>query len=322
MLRVAILSGWHVHAHGYAKEFASIPGVRLTAMYDEDAARGEKFAKEFGMDFVPCLDGLLARDDVDAVCVNTPTNTHGEVMVKAANAKKHIFTEKVLAITMEEALRIKDAVLSNGVKFCISFPHRCAPHNLYAKKVLEERILGDITLMRVRNAHNGSARGWLPPHFYDPVQCGGGAMMDLGAHPMYLINWLMGMPVEISSIFTAVTKHEVEDNAVSVMRFKDGAIAISETGFVSENSPFALELYGNEGSLIIGQNGVYLNGTKIENDDLPKPLPGPIVQFVNGITEGGEIIFGIDAAVALTQLMEAAYKSHKAGNHVTIKNIE
>jgi predicted dehydrogenase len=317
MLKIAVISGWHVHAYGYAEEFESHPETTLTAMWDEDPVRGRDFANKFGMDFVADLDVLLARDDIDAVCINAPTNMHRDIIVKAANVGKHIFTEKVLALTMVECADIKSAIEKNNVKFCISFPHRTMPHNLYAKKVVDEKLLGDITLMRVRNAHNGSSAGWLPPHFYDPVQCGGGAMIDLGAHPMYLIPWIMGRPTEVSSAFTAVTGHEVEDNAVSIFKFSNGAIAISETGFVSEASPFALELYGTKGTLLIGHNGIQLKTADgwLTPDSLPKALPQAIPQFINGILRNETIHFGLDDAIALTEIMEKAYISHREGKH-------
>lgn len=306
MLKVAILSGWHVHAKGYAKQFEERADAQVTAVWDEDPKRGKEFAEEFKVDFEPDLDKILARSDVDAVCVNAPTNIHREVMVKAANAGKHIFTEKVLALTIEDCLAVKEAVDKNGVKFCISFPHRTMPHNLFAKKVVDDGTLGQITLLRVRNAHNGSSAGWLPPHFYDREQCGGGAMIDLGAHPMYLIHWLLGKPTEIKSVFTAVTGHAVEDNAVSVMKYPNGAIAISETGFVSANSPFILEIYGMDGNLIINGEDVKLSSG--EKCNLPEALPHPIDQFVDGVLYGKEIIFGMEDAIGLTEMMVGAYK--------------
>ncbi|MCL2420220.1 MAG: Gfo/Idh/MocA family oxidoreductase, partial [Defluviitaleaceae bacterium] len=102
MLKVAILSSWHVHAHGYASQFQARPDAQVTVVWDEDPERGKKFAADFNADFEADLDKLLARSDVDAVCVNAPTNIHREVMVKSANAGKHIFTEKVLALTIED----------------------------------------------------------------------------------------------------------------------------------------------------------------------------------------------------------------------------
>jgi len=328
MLKVAILSSWHVHAMGYARQFQKRTDAQVTVVWDEQPDKGKKFADDLGVDFEPDLGKVLARADVDAVCVNAPTNIHREVMVKAAEAGKHIFTEKVLALTMEDANAIKDAVAKAGVKFCISYPHRTMPHNLFAKKVVDEKLLGDITLFRVRNAHNGSSGGWLPPHFYDEEQCGGGAMIDLGAHPMYLIRWLMGRPDEMASAFTAVTKHAVEDNAVSIMKYANGAIAISETGFVSGASPFMLEIYGTDGTLTINGNEVRLASSKVTTNAeymgfvkpnrLPQALPEPVDMFVDGVVHGKEIVFNMEDAVALTEMMVAAYKAHKQGGFVKV----
>ena len=124
-----------------------------------------------------------------------------EVMVAAAKAGKGYIYGEGNGPYCKECEEIAQAVREAGVKFCISFPHRTMPHNLFAKKVVDEGLIGDITLLRIRNAHNGSVAGWLPDHFYDPVECGGGAMIDLGAHGMYLSRWLLGEPVRITSMF-------------------------------------------------------------------------------------------------------------------------
>ena len=329
MLNVAILSRWHVHAKGYAQEFKNRNDVKLTVVWDEEPDKGKDFVNDFGVDFEPDLDKLLGRDDVDAVCINAPTNMHPEVMIKSAKAGKHIFTEKVLTLTNAEAAQVQKAVEENGVKFCISFPHRTFPHNLFAKKVMDENLLGDVRYMRVRNAHNGASAGWLPSHFYDEVQCGGGAMIDLGAHPMYLIPWIMGKPAEVASAFTYFTGHKVEDNAVTVMKFENGAIAVSETGFITAFSPFALELHGTEGSLMITGSDVKLISSKLNDKNpelvgwvdplkLPAALPNAIDQFVDGVLYEKEIIFGIEDAVVLTEIMDAAYRAHRQGGFASL----
>ena len=326
MLRVAMLSKWHVHAQDYARQASAIPGVQITVVWDEESARGREWAQSLGVPFEADLATLLARPDVDAVIVDAPTNLHPEVMMAAAQAGKHIFTEKVLALTVKEAQAIARAVEKAKVQFCISFPHRTAPHNLFAKQVVDEKWIGDVTLMRVRNAHNGATANWLPAHFYRQDQCGGGAMVDLGAHPMYLTRWLMGKPTKISSTFTKVTDHEVEDNAVCVLEFAKGAIAIVETGFVSARSPNALELYGTEGTLIIGgpDNKISLFSNKVPGAvpgwitpaTLPKALPTAMEQWVGAIKNQTPIVFGMTEALELTELMEHAYQSHREGRAV------
>ncbi len=320
MIRIAMLSRWHVHANDYARQVKGHPDTAITAVWDEIPERGAAWAKELDAAFEADLDALLARSDVDAVIVDAPTNIHGAVMVKAALAGKHIFTEKVMALTLGECDDIAAAVGKTGVKFCISFPHRIQPANLYVKKVLDEGLLGEPTLLRVRNAHDGASAGWLPEHFYDPVACGGGAMMDLGAHPMYLSRWLMGAPVSVQSTFHSMTGHQVEDNAVSVIKFESGAIAISETSLVSPDCPGTLELYGTLGNVIVGGTegtvrlsskvpGHETNGhAVIPADQLPKALPAPICQWLDAIRGNGEIHFGLAEGRQLTELMVAAYR--------------
>lgn len=328
-IKVAMLSGWHVHARGYAQEANSIEGVEVAAVWDEEPERGKAWAEELGVPFYEDLDELLANKEIDAVIVDAPTNMHREVIVKAAKAGKHIFTEKVLALTVEDCEAIAEAVREAGVKFAISFPHRTLPRVLFAKQVLDSGILGTVTLLRIRNAHNGASADWLPPHFYDPETCGGGAMMDLGAHGMYLIDYLLGTPKTVTSVFTHVTGKPVEDNAVTVMAFENGAIGIHETGFVSSQSPFSLEMYGTEGTLLIrglkGQETIMLSTNSSGVEDihgwitptrLPEALPSPMEQWIEGIRNDAPIPYGLEEGIRLTELMVAAYRSYQEGRTV------
>ena len=248
------------------------------------------------------------------MAVTSETSLHPDLLIKAAEAGKHIFTEKVLCFTSADAQRIRRAVAESGVRFCISFPWRCKAEYLYTKQVVDSGLLGQITYARVRNAHDGASAGWLPDTFYDPVSCGGGAMMDLGAHPMYLLLDLFGTPEAVTSFFTSVCGKRVEDNAVSILEY-GGMIASSETGFVSANCPFTLEISGTKGCLIWGGAAGKLmldTGEGMTQPALGAPLKEPVDQWADAILYGGEIRFGIDDAVELTRLMEKAYESSRA----------
>ena len=325
-LRVAMLSRWHVHANEYANSIQRNENAQLSAVWDEDANRGADWAKSLELPFFDNLTELLSSADVDAVCVVTPTNIHREVMVAAAEAGKHIFTEKVLATTMTDALAIKDAVIANGIQFCISFPRRTMPQILFAKHAIERGLLGKVTAIRIRIAHAGASRDWLPEHFYDPVACGGGAMMDLGAHGMYISRWLGGIPTKVTSIFTSTTGKRVEDNAISMIEFQSGAIAVNETSFVAYPDSYSLEVDGTKGAIRMPSPR---EGVQIRTDEgdirgwhspaqLPAAHVSPIDQWVQACNEGSEVEFGIDEAVELTRLMEAAYISSRDGTRVNL----
>ena len=319
MLKVAFAGAWHVHFHQYATELSGREDCEIVAIWDSEEARGKAAAQEFHCDFEPDYDKMLARDDVQAIAVVSETNLHPELIIKAAQAGKHVFTEKVLAFTMEDALKIKDAIQKSGVKFCIPFFWRCRPEYLYTKNAVESGMLGKITYARVRNAHDGASSNWLPEYFYDPVPCGGGAMMDLGAHPMYLLRDLLGQPTAVTSVYTRIYDKPVEDNAVSLLEFGP-VIASSETGFASKHCPFMLELTGTEGTLLWGgsEDKVWINtGDGFKEAELGEPLKRPTDQWVDGILKNEPIHFGIDDAVALTEIMEKAYQSSSEHKRVT-----
>ncbi len=318
MLRIGLVGAWHVHFDQYASELASREDCCITALWDDDVARGRAAAQKYGCAFEPDYDVFLERKDVDGVVVASATSLHPTLLIEAAKAGKHIYTEKVLTISYADALQVREAVIESGVKFCISFPFRCQAEYLYAKQAVTQGLLGDITYARVRDAHSGAVDGWLPEYFYNANVCGGGAMIDLGAHPMYLLYDLFGKPDTVMSFFKCVTGRAVEDSALSVLEFGN-LVACSETGFVSANNPFSLELSGTKGFLYWGGIDGTLSvntGSGFFHPELPEPLKRPTDLWADGVLYDVEIPFGIDDAVALTQMMDYAYQSAETGKKV------
>lgn len=324
MINVAMLSFWHVHADDYARQIAAIEGCRVAAVWDELPDRGREKAAKYGVPFYASLDDLLAAPGIDAVIVDAPTSMHAEVMVKAARAGKHIYTEKLLALTVKEADEILAAVRQAGVKFMISFPRRSEQPWVYVKQAIEQGLVGAVTHVRTRWSHNGAVANWLPAHFYDPVQCGGGALIDLGAHPMYLAEWFLGRPTSVTARLSEVMGKGVDDNAVVVLEFASGALATAETAFVATNCPSTVEVVGTEGTIFAGFPGhpVQVASKKLGEGwfapRLGQPLPTPMRQWVDMITTGAEPLITMQDARNLTELMEAAYISAREGRTVRL----
>ena len=317
-MKIAVVGAWHVHTMEYATAIQKNENAELACLWDDDPARGAETAKQLGIPFEPDLNAIWADGSIDGVQVTTATCQHRDVLLAAAKAKKHIFTEKVLAFTNEEAEEIAKAVKESGVKFTISYPHKTWPTLKAAKELVDSGKLGKITYARVRDAHNGSTGNWLPPHFYDASQTGGGAMIDLGAHPMYTLHWFMGEPISVVSQFTQVTNRGVEDNAVSVLEFADGAVGVSETGFVTVGMPYVLEMSGTEGSLMVHNDILEYacaetEGKLVQKKDLPAPSTMPIDAWIDAVVHGGEAPNGIEDALALTRFMVGAYEAQKSG---------
>ena len=315
MKKTAICGVWHVHAGGYTNEAKKL--TEVLGVWDADEQRKLEFCKEFDLPAFDTLDDLIASE-AEAVIVCTATDIHPEVMIKLANAKKDIFTEKVLALTNEDAQAIAKAVEENGVKFAISLVHRYASGPRTVKQVVDSGELGKINYIRVRNAHSGSVDGWLPKHFYSAKECGGGAMIDLGAHGMYLTDWIHGRPDTYKSVFTNSCTNEatnaknedgVEDNAITLMGYKDGCIALNETGFVSSCYPLTVEV-GGELGFVRSSDGEVIKATKATGGEIVavealEAQPEPLEQFLtDNVLEG----CGMAEALTLTYMMVEAYR--------------
>lgn len=333
MINVALLSKWHVHAEDYAKQAFKNELLSIRMVWDEDETRGKEWAEKLGVAFEPDLQKVLANPAIDAVIVNTPTNLHKEVIMAAAKNKKHIFTEKVLALTTEDCDDIFTAVEESDVQLMVSLPRLTASYYLYAQEALDQGLLGTMTGIRCRFAHNGAvptndqAAGWLPAHFFNREQCGGGALVDLGAHPIYLTNRLGGKVKAVTARLQHTKGYEVDDNAVVLVEYESGALGTLETGFLSFGSPFELEIFGTEGTLKIEDQQVRLRSRKIQEEgwfvpQLPAELKSPMEQWALAIKEEQVPSITKEDIRNLTLINEASLLSHEKGARVVVSEFE
>ncbi|MEH7095782.1 Gfo/Idh/MocA family protein [Neobacillus vireti] len=332
MINVALLSKWHVHADDYARQANANKHLQIKVVWDENIERGIEWAQKLAVPFEQDLMKVLTDPEIDAVIVDTPTNLHKEIIMLAAANRKHIFTEKVLAFTVGECEEIYGAAEKNNVRLMVSLPRLTENYYLYAQQVLDGGLLGKLTTVRCRLAHNGAVptegnpNGWLPKHFFNKEECGGGALIDLGAHPIYLTNRLGGPVRAVSARLQQQAGFDVDDNAALIVEYENGALGIIETGFLSGGSPFQLELYGTEGTLLIEDSKIRIKSKKLNEgwhtpETLPDQLPLPMEQWVNSII--GEKVPTITETdvQGLTLINQAALRSYVQGRRVETTEI-
>ena len=327
MLKVGMLSKWHVHADGYAKNVIGTGKAEITAVWDDDAERGSKWAEDLGCKYYSDLDEFLASD-IEAVVCDAPTCEHYELLMKCALAKKHIFTEKALAPTVAECEKLCKVIEDAGITFVISLPQRVSPAVKFAKKMIDEGKFGKISLIRLRNGHDGVSGNWLPEYWFDATKTGGGALMDLGCHPMYTAAYLLGTPKRISSVMTAPFGSKVDEFATATIEYENGAVCVGGTSFVSYRTPGSVEVYGSDATFIqMGSYCRFFSKELAENGApqgiepvLPKVEPIPLVQFIDACVNktGTPEIFGTKAAIELTRLLENAYISNNENRIVEL----
>jgi 1,5-anhydro-D-fructose reductase (1,5-anhydro-D-mannitol-forming) len=327
-LTVAAIGFWHVHAGDYARSAQEHPDTTLVAVWDDDEERGRAAADEFGVDFVADLDELLARPELDGVTITTSTDQHHEVMLKAARAGKHIFSEKVLAPTVHEAEDIVAAAAEARIALVVSLPRLYDDYTQAIERILDDATLGELTYTRVRLAHDGWVAGWLPDRFGHPDEAIGGALTDLGCHPAYLTRLFhRAEPISITASYGHVTGRQVEDNAVVTAEFPGGRLGVFEASVVTAPGTFTIELLGTEAAVIFGfggdrmlaKGGAY--GDDWQEIPLPERAPMAFDQWVRHIHDGTTADENLRTAVELTRMVVAANESAASGSTVVLSPV-
>lgn len=332
MTSVALLSFWHVHAGDYAGEVIAHPEVELAAVWDEHPERGRPEAAARGVPFVADLDAVLSDPAVDGVIVTSATAAHGDLVRRAAASGKHIFIEKVLAPTLAEALRLVEVAERAGVTLGVALSRAEHPAIRVMRAANAAGEIGVPVGARVRIAHDGVVAtpdrpgGWLPPRFLHPDESGGGAMIDLGAHPLYLTRLLLGMPDRISAAFGSVTGALADDNAVAVLAYESGALGVAETSFVNGGAGFTIEVSGTAASMSwsAGQKHVVISrrGAPDRRVPLPPEAPTPFARWIEAIRAGTNMEDNLSLALELSALADACGRSAQLGRTVALSELK
>lgn len=229
--------------------------VSFVAVADADGERAREVAARFQVgDHYADYRRLLERKDVEAVVIVTPTNTHAAVIKAAAEAGKHIFTEKPLALTLADCDLALAAVAEAGVKLHVGFMRRYDRAYQAAKRKIEEGVVGEPVIFKAVGRDS-----WRPTVDFARRENSGGLLIDMAIHDFDAARWLMDSEVtRVYSeggclVYPELAQAGDVDNAVVSLKFANGAVGSVD---VSRNAVYGYdirtEVVGSEGGLMIG----------------------------------------------------------------------
>jgi UDP-N-acetyl-2-amino-2-deoxyglucuronate dehydrogenase len=229
--------------------------VELVAVVDVHPERAERVAAERGGKAFTSLTEALAAVPIDIVVVCTPTGRHGEVAIEALEAGKHVIIEKPAEITVAKTDEIIEAQRKAGTLVAVISQHRFDQSTEIALAAIEKGELGRLT------TGIASIDWWRGQSYYDSGDWrgtweldGGGALMNQGVHTVDLLVATMGRPVEVFA-YTDTLAHQriqVEDAAVAVVRFENGALGVLHATTAAYPGLSArLQVHGDRGSIVI-----------------------------------------------------------------------
>ncbi len=259
---------WGVVGLGRFTEKTFLPSIqhlrksKVISVCSHNLNRAKSIATNFGIpNFFDNYDEFL-KSDLDAVYIASKNSDHYEQAIKAAQAGKHIFCEKPLALNSKQAEEMVTAAEKNNVLFAVNYVHNFHPLTIKAKELINTLKLGKIVSVQANFNID------FPPdnNFrFVKEKSGGGALRDLGTHTLNLLRYFGGEISDIEGfIDNIVYQSEVEDFASAIVKFQNGGYGYFNVSYNTKKAFNRLEIICHRGSIEIDNLiGRKIIGTKL-----------------------------------------------------------
>lgn len=259
-----------------------IPQAQLVSVHDTNR-KLSRFVQKSGMDvtFYPDLESMLEKEDLDAVFVCTPPFAHLPVVQACVHRDLDIFVEKPLAESFDSAKKMVSLLEKKDVIAATGFTLAHIPLYKRARDILKENVLGKIDRFNFSVYFSqvlSKKRGW----FYEKEKAGGGVVIDIASHLIYLVLWYFGLPQRVyartSSFYSGV-----EDCGSVLFEFHDGLIGVLDANWSIPGYRLAsIEI------ILEGENGFM----EVTNDYIKLNLQRPCENHEEGWTSIHKIDLG------------------------------
>ena len=258
-----------VHAYGYANLpffYDPVPlSARITHVVTSRMETAEKGRQLLGAE-VAATDyrTVTENPEIDIVHVCTPNHLHKEALLSAMRHQKHVYCDKPLVATMDEAEEVRAALKDYRGTAQMTFQNRFFPATMRAKQLVDEGALGEVLQFRACYLHGGSADPKAPLKWKLTAAAGGGVIADLASHVFDLLDWLIG---PIASVMAAThiayperpspadparkVKVDTEDCVALLARVQSGALGTIEATKIATGAEdeLRLEIHGSRGAI-------------------------------------------------------------------------
>lgn len=258
MLNFGIL-GTGLAAGFHAEAIKKLDDARLVGVADADYGRAVDFAEKYGAKSYVDYDSMLKNDDIDIICICTPSGFHTEQAIQALRCKKHVALEKPMALNTADADRIIEEANKSSTKLTVVFQNRFLPDVQKAKEVVESGALGKLVFCDL------SMKYWRDPEYYATSNWrgtlkhdGGGALINQGIHGVDMLLYIAGdAKVRFAEVKTSFHNIEAEDTAVAMLDFENGAtgtLHASTCAYPGFNR--RIEIIGTKGCIILSEGRI------------------------------------------------------------------
>lgn len=328
MLRIGMIGAGSI-AHHHESFISQVDDCKITAVCDVRLDAAREMAARHGAAVYENYNDLL-ETDVDIVYICTPPHLHREMTIAAAEAGKHFFVEKPLALSYEDGVAMKAAVEKAGVKCQVGYVVHYRPAEDTARRVFASGKIGSLVSVwdkRMSNASFlteaiGTYRDWLTDK-----NRSGGVLIECMTHE---VAWLISIGGEVETVYANLQysnpdkRITVDDNCWAILNFKKGGIGVLGTSWSNPIGGVDKGIIGVEGAIHVNSDGITLG---LRDSEKKEEVPGQAdeeltkqAHFSKCVRENLPVRNSIDEALYNLKVMLAMHKSSETGDVVKVDN--
>jgi predicted dehydrogenase len=346
-INVGILGAGGIAALSHLPEISDVAGMQVTHLCGRKERRLKHLSDQFSVPrYSVRWEDLLSDDSLDAVIVALPHPLHAKAGLAVLEQGKHLFMQKPLSATMEEADQLVEAAETRP-ELCVYCRPSFGAEVYEMRRQIASGVIGGVSSAGARHSHGGPevyyaevSDAFQEPRrmddlwFFDPKQASVGALFDMGVYPVARLIAVLGRVVRVTARLTTVAKPTpLEDTAMLILEFDNGALATAETSWCDPARTSFLRIHGTKGKLFNpGEDGgpldwIHPSSTDREwaepiGDHLAvPPFPNQHEEWLQHIHEGTQPqISNIRTARHVMEVLLAAQESSQTGIPVSVKS--
>ncbi|MCL6431092.1 MAG: Gfo/Idh/MocA family oxidoreductase [Anaerolineae bacterium] len=355
--RLGVIGFAHMHVNHLLDQFAKLPNVEWVACADTVPAVPSRSSlpgtRTYNLKRAREVTGIpkvyedyremLEKERFDAIIFCPENARHGEVAEAIAEKGIHMLTEKPMAASLSEGLRMARAVKAAGVALMVNWPTTWSPAIRAMKRLIDEGVIGEVWEVKWRNGASMGPLSYSDPQpsdaekgaeWWHQAAQGGGALLDYCCYGACLARWFIGeRAVAAMGMRANLRSHygDADDNAVITVRFPS-ALAVLEATWTTWNSgvPTGPIVYGSRGTLVTDQKVVEVYTTRaygrsepdrvLEGDPLPEGRATPAEEFIHHLETGEPLhpTLQLERNLEVMAVLDAGIRSAASGRLETV----
>lgn len=321
-VRVGFVGTGGIATEAHLPQLREIEGVEIVALADVAIERAQAAADKFGGRAYADYREMLDKEEMDALYVCVPPDMHGDIELRACERGLHLFVEKPIALDLETALKIAEAIRKANVVSCVGYQLRYFPVADAAREFLKDKAIALVA----GNRYGGIAGG--PQHWWRVMKRSGGMFHEQATHNLDFIRYIVG---DVSRVYAmnalnalkGVENLDIPDAEVTVMEFKRGAIGyFANSCALTKGGGFSsTDIVLRDMLLRISFNEIKVQPEGAATIELPAPGMNIEEAFIHAIRTGDRSVIRspYDDALKTAEVTLGALESARTGRPVEMK---